>query len=121
MRAVRRVFEQIRYGRAWAMGREINRTRIWTASQWGQVEGRAGEVELVWSQMSCGLTRRRATYAGDGVWTVDYLPGRQLTKEQARAAMQIAAYPRSPEVVVWAAQLEMSASKARRLARWGVG
>ncbi|MEV0048480.1 hypothetical protein AB0H60_34130 [Nocardia rhamnosiphila] len=63
--------------------------------------------------MTSDATPHHADYVGDGRWVVDYLPGRQLTKEQARAAMKIAIAPERLEVERWAKQLGMTPAEVR--------
>lgn len=57
-------------------------------------------------------TEHHADYVGQDRWVVDFLPGRQLTVEQARAAMKIAVAPEFPEVQRWANLLGLTAAEA---------
>ncbi|WP_245926090.1 hypothetical protein [Nocardia nova] len=65
-------------------------------------------------------TSHRADYVGSDRWVVDFLPGRQLTREQARDAMQIAVAPDRIEVSQWASRLGLTATEARAFATVGV-
>lgn len=58
-------------------------------------------------------TVHHADYVGLDRWHVSYLPGRQLTHSQARAAMKIAIAPERMEVERWAALLGLTAAEAR--------
>ncbi|MEU4345356.1 hypothetical protein AB0H00_29585 [Nocardia sp. NPDC023852] len=64
--------------------------------------------------MVSDATAHHADYVGQDRWVVDYLPGRQLTREQARAAMRIAVAPDRFEVDAWAATLGMTAAEVAR-------
>ncbi|PXX52791.1 hypothetical protein DFR70_13039 [Nocardia tenerifensis] len=66
--------------------------------------------------MTSESTSHHARYVGQGQWTVDYLPGRQLTGDEAVAAMKIAAAPQRPEVMSWAARLGLTSAEAVGLA-----
>ncbi|MGW5142689.1 hypothetical protein ACWEPH_26830 [Nocardia beijingensis] len=63
-------------------------------------------------------TAHHADYVGQDRWVVDFLPGRQLTREQARAAMRIAVAPDRIEVERWAG---LTAAEARGFAALPVG
>ncbi|MEU4345357.1 hypothetical protein AB0H00_29590 [Nocardia sp. NPDC023852] len=72
--------------------------------------------------MSSEQTGHMARYVGDGRWAVDYLPGRQLTKEQAVNAMKVAvASSHQREVGRWAASLGLTAAEAVGLAAMRMG
>lgn len=58
-------------------------------------------------------TEHHADYVGQDRWVVDFLPGRQLSREQASAAMRIAVAPEQLEVDRWAAVLGLTAAEAR--------
>ncbi|WP_281919618.1 hypothetical protein [Nocardia sputorum] len=66
-------------------------------------------------------TEHHADYVGQDRWVVDFLPGRQLTREQARAAMRIAVAPDRIEVERWAGLLGLTAAEARGFAALPVG
>ncbi|MBF6411443.1 hypothetical protein IU439_30850 [Nocardia farcinica] len=66
-------------------------------------------------------TEHHADYVGQGWWVVDFLPGRQLSEEQARAAMRIAVAPQQLEVERWAAKLGLTAAEARAFVAMPVG
>lgn len=70
--------------------------------------------------MTSERTSHRADYVGSDRWVVDFLPGRQLTREQARDAMRIAAAPDRVEVSQWASRLGLTATEARAFATAGV-
>lgn len=57
-------------------------------------------------------TEHHADAMGADRWVVDYLPGRHLTQDQARAAMKIAIAPDKPEVERWASSLGLTAAEA---------
>ncbi|WP_228799087.1 hypothetical protein [Nocardia cyriacigeorgica] len=61
-------------------------------------------------------TSHHADYVGQDRWVVDFLPGRQLSVEQAIAAMRIAIAPERPEVDRWAGLLGLTAAEARGFA-----
>ncbi|MFI9638135.1 hypothetical protein [Nocardia sp. NPDC051929] len=75
--------------------------------------------------MSSEQTGHMARYAGNGRWTVDYLPGRQLTKDQALAAMKVAAVNSATgqerEIGRWAAALGLTTAEAVGLAAMRAG
>ncbi|MGW6335276.1 hypothetical protein [Nocardia rhamnosiphila] len=71
--------------------------------------------------MTSEVTAHHADYVGQDRWVVDYLPGRQLTKAQARAAMQIAIAPERGEVERWAGLLGLTAAEARGFVSMPVG
>ncbi|WP_228822912.1 hypothetical protein [Nocardia cyriacigeorgica] len=62
------------------------------------------------------VTSHHADYVGQGRWVVDYLPGRQLSFQEAKAAMQIAIAPERVEVERWAGLLGLTAAEARGFA-----
>ncbi|NEW42523.1 hypothetical protein [Nocardia cyriacigeorgica] len=66
-------------------------------------------------------TDHHADYVGQDRWVVDYLPGRQLSVQQAKAAMRIAVAPELAEVERWATQLGLTAAEARGFAAMPVG
>ncbi|MFG2447570.1 hypothetical protein ACGFQG_32290 [Nocardia fluminea] len=70
-------------------------------------------VELVGGRMVSDATIHHADYVGHDLWVVDFLPGRTLTRAQARAAMQIAIAPDQLEVQRWAAAIGMTSAEAR--------
>lgn len=69
-------------------------------------------VRVIDGHMTSEATGHHADYVGDDRWVVDFLPGRQLTFDQARAAMKIAVAPEQLEVARWAAALGMTAAEA---------
>ena len=94
----------------------------WTPEVWRRAASPTiPAVEVAKDHMSSEATEHRAAYVGQDRWVVDYLPGRQLTKEQARAAMQIAIAPGRLEVERWAKQLGMTPAEARGYAAMPVG
>ncbi|MGY4103784.1 hypothetical protein ACW2Q0_30130 [Nocardia sp. R16R-3T] len=66
-------------------------------------------------------TAHHADYVGQGRWHLDYLPGRQLTREQAVAGMRIAIAPERLEVERWAGLLGLTAAEAVGFAALPVG
>lgn len=77
-------------------------------------------VEEAGGHMTSDQTSHRADYVGSDRWVVDFLPGRQLTREQARDAMRIAAAPDRVEVAQWASRLGLTATEARAFSTVGV-
>ncbi|WP_433603742.1 hypothetical protein ACQPXH_33120 (plasmid) [Nocardia sp. CA-135953] len=71
--------------------------------------------------MTSKSTPHSARYVGVGKWVVDYLPGRQLTKDEAITAMKIAAAPQRPEVGRWAATVGLTAAEAVGMAAMRFG
>lgn len=69
-------------------------------------------VYIAGGHMVSEATEHHGDSMGEGVWTVDYLPGRHLTQEQAKAAMKIAVAPDKPEVERWSAALGLTAAEA---------
>lgn len=87
---------------------------IWTRELWARAAAPAiPSVREVNGQMISDETSHHADYVGQDRWVVDFLPGRQLTREQAQAAMRIAVAPDRFEVTKWAAALGMTAAEAR--------
>lgn len=87
---------------------------VWTPEIWRRAAAPAiPVVRVVGGRMTSESTKHRADYVGQDRWVVDFLPGRQLTRDQARAAMQIAVAPDRLEVDRWAARLGMTAGEAR--------
>jgi len=74
-------------------------------------------VRVIDGHMTSEATTHHADYVGDDRWVVDFLPGRQLTTDQARAAMKIAVAPEQLEVQRWAAALGMTAAEVLGYAR----
>ena len=73
-------------------------------------------VEVVDGHMVSAATSHHADYVGGARWVVDYLPGRQLSHEQAQDAMRIAVAPDRIEVAQWASRLGLTAAEARAFA-----
>ncbi|MFI6574013.1 hypothetical protein [Nocardia fluminea] len=69
-------------------------------------------VDVVGGRMVSEATEHHADFVGQDRWVVDYLPGRHLTRDQARAAMKIAVAPEKPEVERWAAALGLTSAEA---------
>ncbi|WP_433635638.1 hypothetical protein [Nocardia sp. CA-120079] len=86
----------------------------WTRDIWRRAEApTVPAVQVVGGHMVSEATSHHADYVGQGRWVVDFLPGRQLTADQARAAMRIATTPDQLEVDRWAAAIGMTAAEAR--------
>lgn len=95
---------------------------VWTSETWRRAAAPAiPVVDVGAGHMTSEGTAHRAAYVGQDRWVVDYLPGRQLTKEQARAAMQIAIAPERMEVERWAGLLGLTAAEARGFVAMPVG
>ena len=69
-------------------------------------------VYVAGGHMVSEATEHHADSMGEGRWVVDYLPGRHLTQEQAKAAMKIAIAPDKPEVERWSAALGLTTAEA---------
>lgn len=95
----------------------MNIPKVWTPEIWRR--STASTIPVVYvadGHMVSEATEHHADYVGQDRWVVDYLPGRQLTREQARAAMRIAVAPEQLEVERWAATLGLTAAEARMFA-----
>lgn len=87
---------------------------IWTRDTWRRASTPTiPAVYTVAGHMVSEATPHHADYVGDERWVVSYLRGRQLTKEQARAAMNCAVAPDLPEVERWSARLGMTPAEVR--------
>lgn len=94
----------------------------WSRAIWRRPAAPAiPSVQVTGGHMTSDGTRHHADYVGVDRWVVDYLPGRQLTREQATAAMRIAIAPERLEVERWAGQLGLTAAEARGFAELPVG
>ncbi|WP_280301140.1 hypothetical protein [Nocardia neocaledoniensis] len=69
-------------------------------------------VYIADGHMVSEATEHHADAMGGDRWVVDYLPGRHLTQDQARAAMKIAIAPDKPEVERWASSLGLTTAEA---------
>lgn len=87
----------------------------WTRTIWARAAASTlPGVEVVdGRRMVSAATTHCAVLAGQGLWTVDWLPGRRFDAETARTAMLIAAAPEWPEVERWAPRLGLTAAEAR--------
>jgi hypothetical protein len=88
---------------------------VWTREVWARAMAAPSipQVRAVSGHLVSSATAHHADYVGDDRWAVDFLPGRQLTLEQATAAMRIAVAPDRLEVDRWAALLGMTAAEVR--------
>ncbi|WP_433527769.1 hypothetical protein ACQPZ2_44085 (plasmid) [Nocardia pseudovaccinii] len=87
---------------------------IWTREVWARAAAPTiPAVCVVGSRMISDATEHRADYVGLDRWVVDFLPGRQLSSTQAKAALRIAMAPDRLEVDRWAALLGMTAAEVR--------
>nr|WP_221333829.1 hypothetical protein [Nocardia transvalensis] len=94
----------------------------WTPDIWARAAAPAiPSVREQGGHLVSKATAHHADYVGDGRWVVDYLPGRQLSRAQATAAMRIALAPDRLEVPDWAALLGLTADEARGFAAMPVG
>jgi hypothetical protein len=86
---------------------------VWTPDIWRRAAAPTiPPISVADGHMTSEATEHHADYVGQDRWVVDYLPGRQLTQAQARAAMQIAIAPERLEVERWATQLGMTRAEA---------
>lgn len=88
---------------------------IWTAATWARATSAPAipQVREVSGHLVSEATKHHALYVGQDMWVVDFLPGRQLTRQEATAAMRVAIAPERLEVETWAAQLGLTADEAR--------
>lgn len=87
---------------------------VWTRETWRRAaRPTIPVVAVTGGHMVSEATQHHADYVGQDRWVVDFLPGRQLTPQQARAAMNIAVAPDMPEVQRWATQLGMTPAEVR--------
>lgn len=95
----------------------MNISSVWTRETWRRAATPTiPAVRTEAGHMVADATAHHADYVGQDRWVLDYLPGRQLTREQAVAGMRIAVAPELPEVQRWAAALGLTAAEARALA-----
>jgi hypothetical protein len=86
---------------------------VWTRETWRRAANPTiPAVYVAGGHMASEVTQHTADYVGQEMWVVSWLPGRQLTQKQAKAAMQIAIAPERPEVERWAGQLGMTRAEA---------
>ena len=92
----------------------MNIPSVWDRSTWRRAANPTipAVIEAA-GHMVSEATEHHADYVGQDRWVVDYLPGRQLSREQASAAMRIAVAPQQLEVERWAAVLGLTAAEAR--------
>ena len=74
-------------------------------------------IEIGSTSMSSNETEHQARSVGEGMWVTSFLPGRTLSREQAVAAMQIAAFARYLDDL--ASPLGLTASEAVGMAAMG--
>lgn len=92
----------------------MNISSVWTREIWRRAASPTiPAVRVSEGHMVSEATSRYADYVGVGRWVVDWLPGRQLSQEQAKAAMRIAIDPERVEVERWSARLGLTAREAR--------
>ncbi|MEU4345432.1 hypothetical protein AB0H00_29975 [Nocardia sp. NPDC023852] len=95
---------------------------VWTREVWRRAAAPAiPVVREIDGHMVSEATVHHADYVGQDRWVVDFLPGRQLSVAQARAAMRIAVAPDRLEVQRWAALLGLTATEARGFVALPVG
>lgn len=100
----------------------IKQSERWTPAIWRRAAAPAIPAVIeVSGHMVSEETAHHADYVGQDRWVVSYLPGRQLTREQARAAMRIAVAPDRIEVDRWATVLGLTAAEARGFAALPAG
>ncbi|MEV6562927.1 hypothetical protein AB0M22_44920 [Nocardia sp. NPDC051756] len=92
----------------------MNIPDIWTRETWRRAAAPTiPAVQVIDGHMVSEATTHHADYVGADRWVVDFLPGRQLSVDQARAALRIAVAPDRCEVDRWAASLGMTAAEVR--------
>ncbi|WP_433717489.1 hypothetical protein ACQP2U_44055 (plasmid) [Nocardia sp. CA-084685] len=95
---------------------------IWTREVWARAAAPAmPSVQEVGGHLVSDATAHHADYVGQDRWVLDYLPGRQLTREQAVAGMRIAVAPERLEVERWAGLLGLTVAEAVGFAALPVG
>lgn len=100
----------------------MNVPNSWSRDTWRRAAAPAiPSVQVTGGHMTSEATKHLAIYVGMNRWAVDWLPGRQLTREQATAAMRIAIAPDRLDVERWAGQLGLTAAEARSYAALPVG
>ncbi|MFD3431271.1 hypothetical protein [Nocardia fluminea] len=91
----------------------MNIPNVWTRETWQRsATPTIPSVIEVAGHLVSEATEHHADLMGQDRWVVDYLPGRHLTREQAKAAMKIAVAPDKPEVERWSAALGLTAAEA---------
>ncbi|MFF0546861.1 hypothetical protein ACFYTF_28895 [Nocardia thailandica] len=91
----------------------MNVSAVWSRETWRRATSPTiPAVRVVDGRMVSDATLHSGRYVGDGAWVIDYLPGRQLSERQARAAMHIAIAPELPEVARWACSLGLTVAEA---------
>ena len=87
---------------------------VWTREIWSRATiSTLPGVDSDGQHMTSPATAHHADYVGEGMWVVDWLPGRQFDAKSARTAMLIASAPTWPEVERWAPKLGLTANEAR--------
>lgn len=95
----------------------MNIPRHWTPEVWRRAASPTiPAITEANGHLVSEATSHHADYVGQGRWVVDYLPGRQLSFREAKAAMQIAIAPERAEVERWAGLLGLTAAEARGFA-----
>lgn len=91
----------------------MNVSAVWSRETWRRATTPTiPAVHVIDGHMVSEATAHSGLYVGEGSWVIDYLPGRQLSERQARAAMHIAVAPELPEVQRWASSLGLTAAEA---------
>ena len=97
---------------------------LWSKEMWARAAAPAmPQVHVGRYLITSDATPHHARYmGGTHQWTVDWLPGRTLTEEQARAAMFIAVAPdRGSDVQQWAGKLDLTVGEALGYLRFSDG
>lgn len=95
---------------------------LWTRETWRRAATPTiPAVYVTAGHMVSEATDHHADYVGQDRWVVSWMPGRQFTRDQARAAMNIAVAPELPEVERWATRVGLTAAEARAYATMPVG
>jgi hypothetical protein len=88
----------------------------WTRETWSRAAvSTLPGLDIGDQHMTSPATTHHADYVGQGMWTVDWLPGRQFDARAAKTAMFIAIAPGWPEVERWAPVLGLTSVEARGL------
>ncbi|MFI7531496.1 hypothetical protein [Nocardia salmonicida] len=91
----------------------MNIPQAWSRDIWRRAATPAiPAVQIADGRMTSYVTVHHADYVGHDLWVVDFLPGRTLTADQAKAAMKIAVAPEQLEVQRWAAVIGMTVPEA---------
>lgn len=100
----------------------MNIPQTWSRDIWRRAAApTTPSVNIADGHMVSEATEHHADSMGGDRWVVDFLPGRHLTREQAKVAMQIAIAPDKPEVERWSAAIGLTSAEALGYLAMSVG